>query len=45
MSEGPAPRVLLVDNYDSFTFNLYQYLGELGAETTVVRNEALRRNS
>ncbi len=36
-----AVRVLLVDNYDSFTYNLYQYLGELGAETTVVRNDAL----
>ena len=33
--------ILLVDNYDSFTFNLYQYLGELGAETKVVRNDAL----
>jgi anthranilate synthase/aminodeoxychorismate synthase-like glutamine amidotransferase len=33
--------VLLVDNYDSFTYNLYQYLGELGADTTVVRNDAL----
>ena len=33
--------VLLVDNYDSFTYNLYQYLGELGAETRVVRNDAL----
>ena len=36
-----AVRVLLVDNYDSFTYNLYQYLGELGAETSVVRNDAL----
>ena len=36
-----APRVLLVDNYDSFTYNLYQYLGELGAETTVVRNDEI----
>jgi anthranilate synthase/aminodeoxychorismate synthase-like glutamine amidotransferase len=34
-------RVLLVDNYDSFTYNLFQYLGELGAETEVVRNDAL----
>ena len=36
-----STRVLLVDNYDSFTYNLYQYLGELGAETTVVRNDAI----
>ena len=34
-------RVLLLDNYDSFTYNLYQYLGELGADTQVVRNDAL----
>ena len=33
--------ILLVDNYDSFTFNLFQYLGELGAEVRVVRNDAL----
>jgi anthranilate synthase/aminodeoxychorismate synthase-like glutamine amidotransferase len=38
---GPAPRVLLVDNYDSFTFNLVQRLGELGAQVEVVRNDAL----
>ena len=31
--------ILLVDNYDSFTYNLYQYLGELGAEPHVVRND------
>ena len=34
-----APRVLVVDNYDSFTYNLVQYLGELGAELEVVRND------
>ncbi len=31
--------LLLIDNYDSFTYNLYQYLCELGAEVTVVRND------
>jgi anthranilate synthase/aminodeoxychorismate synthase-like glutamine amidotransferase len=36
-----GPSVLLVDNYDSFTYNLYQYLGELGAEIRVVRNDEL----
>ena len=36
-----APRVLLLDNYDSFTFNLVQYLGELGAEVEVFRNDAI----
>jgi anthranilate/para-aminobenzoate synthase component II len=33
-------RVLMVDNYDSFTYNLVQYLGELGAEPVAVRNDA-----
>jgi anthranilate synthase/aminodeoxychorismate synthase-like glutamine amidotransferase len=32
-------RLLMVDNYDSFTYNLVQYLGELGAEVDVVRND------
>jgi len=32
-------RLLIVDNYDSFTYNLVQYLGELGAEVDVVRND------
>jgi anthranilate synthase component 2 len=32
--------VLVLDNYDSFTYNLVQYLGELGAEVIVVRNDA-----
>jgi anthranilate synthase/aminodeoxychorismate synthase-like glutamine amidotransferase len=35
-----TPRVLVVDNYDSFTYNLVQYLGELGCELEVVRNDA-----
>jgi len=34
-------KVLLVDNYDSFTYNLAQYFGELGCELTVVRNDAI----
>jgi len=33
--------LLLIDNYDSFTYNLYQYLGELGATVEVVRNDKL----
>ena len=33
-------KVLVLDNYDSFTYNLVQYLGELGAELEVVRNDA-----
>ena len=33
--------VLMIDNYDSFTFNLVQYLGELGAEVRVFRNDEL----
>ncbi len=33
--------LLLIDNYDSFTFNLYQYLAELGAEVEVFRNDEL----
>ena len=32
-------KVLMVDNYDSFTYNLVQYLGELGCELEVVRND------
>jgi anthranilate synthase/aminodeoxychorismate synthase-like glutamine amidotransferase len=32
--------VLVIDNYDSFTYNLVQYLGELGAELDVMRNDA-----
>ncbi len=44
MGAGGGPhhpmRVLMVDNYDSFTYNLVQYLGELGADLEVVRNDA-----
>jgi anthranilate synthase/aminodeoxychorismate synthase-like glutamine amidotransferase len=35
------PHVLVVDNYDSFTFNLVQYLGELGAKVDVYKNDAI----
>ena len=34
--------VLMIDNYDSFTFNLVQYLGELGSEVRVFRNDELK---
>ncbi len=34
-------RLLLIDNYDSFTYNLYQYLSELGAEVVTVRNDKM----
>jgi anthranilate synthase/aminodeoxychorismate synthase-like glutamine amidotransferase len=33
--------VLLIDNYDSFTYNLYQYLGEMDVDTTVARNDQI----
>ena len=33
--------ILMIDNYDSFTYNLVQYLGELGAEVNVYRNDAI----
>ena len=36
---GAGPSVLVIDNYDSFTYNLVQYLGELGAEVGIVRND------
>jgi para-aminobenzoate synthetase component 2 len=41
MKNGKLVRLLMIDNYDSFTYNLVQYLGELGAEVTVKRNDAI----
>ena len=38
---APWPRVLVIDNYDSFVYNLVQYLGELGAEPIVHRHDAI----
>ena len=38
---GKKPAIILIDNYDSFTWNLVHYLGELGAEVVVRRNDAL----
>jgi anthranilate synthase component 2 len=40
MSDSPT-RLLVIDNYDSFTYNLVQYLGELGAALEVRRNDAI----
>lgn len=37
-----GPRVLVIDSYDSFVYNLVQYLGELGADPIVVRNDELK---
>lgn len=39
--DGDPARVVLVDNYDSFTYNLVQYLGELGADVVVHRHDAI----
>jgi anthranilate synthase component 2 len=39
------PTVILIDNYDSFTFNLYHYLGGLGAEVVVHRNDKISPNA
>jgi para-aminobenzoate synthetase component 2 len=41
VSTPARPRVLVVDNYDSFVYNLVQYLGQLGADVVVHRNDAV----
>ena len=38
---GRMARILVIDNYDSFVYNIVQYLGELGADVTVVRNDEM----
>jgi para-aminobenzoate synthetase component 2 len=40
-----VPRILVVDNYDSFVFNLVQYLAQLGAEVVVARNDMVEPES
>jgi anthranilate synthase component 2 len=40
-SMGPTTLLLLIDNYDSFTYNLFHYLGQLGADVVVRRNDEL----
>ena len=42
---GGSMRVLVIDNYDSFTYNLVQYLGELGSDVRAVRNDRARSMS
>ncbi len=42
MQKGEKARILVVDNYDSFVFNLVQYLGQLGAECVVKRNDEVK---
>jgi len=41
LRKNPRMNVLMIDNYDSFTYNIVQYLGELGAQVTVVRNDEI----
>ena len=41
MASSTEKRLLMIDNYDSFTYNLVQYLGELGADVTVKRNDGI----
>ena len=41
MANGQSPKLAVIDNYDSFTYNLVQYLGELGVEPEVFRNDSV----
>ena len=41
MTEGKKKMILMIDNYDSFTYNLVHYLGELGQQIEVRRNDCL----
>ena len=41
MDRRPDMKLLMIDNYDSFTYNIVQYLGELGADVEVVRNDEI----
>ena len=41
MTAVSGPRIVVIDNYDSFVYNLVQYLGELGADPVVYRNDAV----
>ena len=43
-NERVATKILVVDNYDSFVYNLVQYLAQLGAQCTVVRNDEVEAN-
>ena len=36
--------ILIIDNYDSFTYNIYHYFGEIGAESNVYRNDKININ-
>ncbi|MEN9397429.1 MAG: hypothetical protein RLZ81_1959 [Pseudomonadota bacterium] len=40
-NQNAKRRLLMIDNYDSFTYNIVQYFGELGADVTVVRNDEI----
>jgi anthranilate synthase/aminodeoxychorismate synthase-like glutamine amidotransferase len=41
LANGQMPKLAVIDNYDSFTYNLVQYLGELGVEPVVYRNDSV----